>query len=278
MSKRRRPGRDKKARPGRGGLRRRIFRRDMQAFLFALFAGLDRGLEARTAVEADPFPAEVQRGLPLAARPTDAADPGAIVFLGPGRLDAGQVRAGRDPGMILDASQLITEISVYCFSWENWARPKEEVDNLFAMANHYFERWPEFVQNNIRVVISGTRQRVPAESLVKMETIQRETAHCTGLTLNLCCNYSGRMEIVDAVARGARTEEEITAALYQDLPEPDLIIRTGGFQRLSNFLLWQGAYAELYFTETLFPDFSLGEFRHAVRRYGATARKHGGVG
>ena len=169
-------------------------------------------------------------------------------------------------------------LSVYCFSWENWSRPKQEVDNLFALANHYFERWPEFVQNNIRVVISGTRQRVPEESLAKMETIQRETAHCDGLILNLCCNYSGRMEIVDAVARGARTEAEITAALYQDLPEPDLIIRTGGFQRLSNFLLWQGAYSELYFTETLFPDFSLGEFRHAVRRYETTARKHGGLG
>lgn len=173
---------------------------------------------------------------------------------------------------------VIPALSVYCFSWENWARPREEVDSLFALANHYFERWPEFVQNNIRVVISGTRQRVPEESLAKMETIQRETAHCTGLILNLCCNYSGRMEIVDAVARGARTEEEITAALYQDLPEPDLIIRTGGFQRLSNFLLWQGAYSELYFTETLFPDFSLGEFRHAIKRFQATARKHGGVG
>lgn len=110
-----------------------------------------------------------------------------------------------------------------------------------------------------------------------MERIQRETAHCDGLTLNLCCNYSGRMEIVDAVAKGARTEEEITAALYQDLPEPDLIIRTGGFQRLSNFLLWQSAYSELYFTETLFPDFSLGEFRHAVKRYGGIRRKRGGV-
>ena len=171
----------------------------------------------------------------------------------------------------------IPVLSVYCFSWENWARPKEEVDNLFALANHYFERWPEFVQNNIRVVISGTRQRVPEESLAKMETIQRETARCGGLTLNLCCNYSGRMEIVDAIAKGARTEEEITAALYQDLPEPDLIIRTGGFQRLSNFLLWQGTYSELYFTETLFPDFSLGEFRHAIKRYEVTMRKHGGL-
>ena len=171
----------------------------------------------------------------------------------------------------------IPALSVYCFSWENWSRPKEEVDALFSMANRYFERYREFVENNIRVLISGTDKRVSPESIEKMERIQRETAHCDGLTLNLCCNYSGRMEIVDAVAKGARTEEEITAALYQKLPEPDLIIRTGGFQRLSNFLLWQSAYSELYFTETLFPDFSLGEFRHAVKRYGGIRRKRGGV-
>ena len=172
----------------------------------------------------------------------------------------------------------IPVLSVYCFSWENWSRPKEEVDELFRLANHYFDRHREFVENNIRVVISGTKKRVPDESLAKMDVIQRETAHCDGLTLNLCCNYSGRMEIVDAIARGARTEEEITAALYQDIPEPDLIIRTGGFQRLSNFLLWQGAYSELYFTETLFPDFSIGEFKHAVRRFEGTQRKYGGLG
>lgn len=171
----------------------------------------------------------------------------------------------------------IPTLSVYCFSWENWARPKAEVDSLFAMANHYFERWPEFAENNIRVVISGTRQRVPAESLAKMDTIQRETAHCTGLTLNLCCNYSGRMEIVDAVARGARTEEEITAALYQDLPEPDLIVRTGGYQRLSNFLLWQSAYSEYYFTDVLWPDFKTTDLDAAIDNFNNRNRRFGGV-
>ena len=172
----------------------------------------------------------------------------------------------------------IPVLSVYCFSWENWSRPKEEVDKLFELANYYFERHEEFAQNNIKVVISGTKERVPEESLAKMELIQKETEHCTGLTLNLCCNYSGRMEIVDAIAKGARTEEEITAALYNNLPEPDLIIRTGGYQRLSNFLTWQSVYSELYFTETLFPDFSLGEFKHAIRCFEACRRKHGGLG
>lgn len=171
----------------------------------------------------------------------------------------------------------IPVLSVYCFSWENWSRPKEEVDALFDLANHYFERYREFAESNIKVVISGTRERVKPESVEKMERIQQETAHCDGLTLNLCCNYSGRMEIVDAIAKGARTEEEISAALYQNLPEPDLIVRTGGFQRLSNFLLWQSAYSELYFTETLFPDLSRGEFKHAVKQFERTRRKHGGL-
>lgn len=171
----------------------------------------------------------------------------------------------------------IPTLSVYCFSWENWNRPKEEVDALFSMANRYFERYREFVENNIRVLISGTDKRVPPESIEKMERIQRETAHCDGLTLNLCCNYSGRMEIVDAVAKGARTEEEITAALYQDLPEPDLIIRTGGFQRLSNFLLWQSAYSEYYFTDVLWPDFKTTDLDAAIDNFNNRNRRFGGV-
>lgn len=171
----------------------------------------------------------------------------------------------------------IPALSVYCFSWENWNRPKEEVDALFSMANRYFERYREFAANNIRVLISGTDRRVPPESIEKMERIQRETAHCDGLTLNLCCNYSGRMEIVDAVAKGARTEEEITAALYQDLPEPDLIIRTGGFQRLSNFLLWQSAYSEYYFTDVLWPDFKTTDLDAAIDNFNNRNRRFGGV-
>ena len=171
----------------------------------------------------------------------------------------------------------IPVLSVYCFSWENWNRPKEEVDKLFEMANKYFVRYEEFKQNNIRVLISGTKERVPKENLSKMDLIQNETKDCDGMILNLCCNYSGRMEIVDAIAKGARTEDEITAALYQNLPEPDLIIRTGGYHRMSNFLLWQSVYSELYFTDTLFPDLSVGEFKHAVKTFQGIKRKYGGV-
>ena len=167
-------------------------------------------------------------------------------------------------------------LSVYVFSLDNWKRPKDEVDKLGQLAEHYFDRYEEFAANNIRVVISGVEDNFAESTLEKIVRIQRETAHCTGLTLNLCANYSGRREIVDAIAKGARTEEEITKALYQDLPEPDLIIRTGGYQRLSNFLMWQSAYTELYFTDTLFPDFSLGEFKHAIKKFENIRRKFGG--
>lgn len=167
-------------------------------------------------------------------------------------------------------------LSVYVFSLENWKRPKEETDKLGVLAEHYFSRHEEFVQNNIKVLISGVEDNFQQSTLDKITLIQKETAHCSGLTLNLCANYSGRREIVDAIAKGARTEEEITASLYHQLPEPDLIIRTGGFQRLSNFLMWQSAYSELYFTETLFPDLSPGEFKYATQRYLQTRRKFGG--
>lgn len=170
----------------------------------------------------------------------------------------------------------IPVLSVYVFSLENWKRPKEETDKLGELAEYYFGRHEEFVQNNIKVLISGVEDNFQQSTLDKIALIQKETAHCNGLTLNLCANYSGRREIVDAIAKGARTEEEITASLYHTLPEPDLIIRTGGYQRLSNFLMWQSAYSELYFTETLFPDLSLGEFKHAIQRYLQTRRKFGG--
>lgn len=171
----------------------------------------------------------------------------------------------------------IPVLSVYVFSLENWSRPKEEVDALIELANYYFSRWPEFVENNVRVVVSGTRERLDTQTIGRIEQVQAETSNCTGLTLNLCANYGGRKEIVDAFAKGAKTEDEVSAALYQNLPEPDVIIRTGGFQRLSGFLLWQAAYSELFFTHTLFPDLSFGEFQQIKRRFEQETRKFGGI-
>lgn len=168
-------------------------------------------------------------------------------------------------------------LSVYVFSLENWSRPEEEVNNLFKLANHYFDRWKEFVDNDIKVVISGCLDNVSEESVEKMKKIQHETRNCKRLVLNLCANYGGRREIIDAIANGAKTEEEITAKLYQNLPSPDIIVRTGGHQRLSGFMLWQAAYSELYFTHTLFPDFSKGELAHIKKNFEKETRKFGGL-
>lgn len=168
-------------------------------------------------------------------------------------------------------------LSIYVFSTENWNRPKDEVDALGELAEKYFARYQEFVDKNIKVLISGCADNLKPSALEKIERIQRETAHCDGHILNLCANYGGRREIVDAIAKGARTEEEITAALYHQLPPPDLILRTGGHQRLSNFLLWQAAYSELRFTHTLFPDLSYVELSHIISGYKQESRKFGGV-
>lgn len=168
-------------------------------------------------------------------------------------------------------------VTFYMLSIENWKRPKEELDSLGELGKIYLERYDEFIENNVKVLVSGVTDNFSQEMIDNIQMVQEKTAHCTGLILHLCVNYSGRREIVDAVAKGARTEDEITAALYQNLPMPDLIIRTGGYQRLSNFLMWQSAYTELYFTETLFPDLSMGEIKHAVKKFHNTKRKFGGA-
>ena len=171
----------------------------------------------------------------------------------------------------------IPYLTVYTFSTENWSRPKEEVDGLFDLADKYFDRVGELKENGVKLIVSGTREGLRESTLRKMDVVVESTKDCTDITLNLCFNYGGRKEIVDAIAKGARTEEEISATMYQNLPEPDLIIRTGGHQRLSNFLLWQSAYSEMAFTHTLFPDLSKGELQFHVKRFGRELRNYGGV-
>ena len=168
-------------------------------------------------------------------------------------------------------------LTVYMFSIENWQRPQEELDALGELGKQYLQRHEEFVSNNVRVLVSGVEDGFSQEMIDSIRTVQEKTAHCTGPVLHLCVNYSGRREIVDAIAKGARTEEEITASLYQNLPLPDLIIRTGKHKRLSNFLLWQCAYSELYFSDAMFPDFSVAELRIAANMFANTVRKFGGV-
>lgn len=175
----------------------------------------------------------------------------------------------------------IPYISLYVFSTENWKRSKVEVDGLFSLAEQYLSNFRKFCENRIRVVVSGSRSGLPSKLLKSIDEVVENTRNCTQLTCNLCINYGGRQEIADALKRVAEggdfSVENICRNMYNELPDPDLIVRTGGHKRLSNFLLFQSAYAELNFTDTLWPDFSLDEYNEIIRQYMGTERNFGGV-
>jgi undecaprenyl diphosphate synthase len=179
----------------------------------------------------------------------------------------------------------IEALSIYAFSRENWARSDEEVGTLFALMEAAIKREvPDLVRQGVRVRVLGRLDELPDTTRDSIAEAITATAGGRRLALNIGFNYSGRSEIVDALrqaladglAPGEVDEAAIRARLYTaGLPELDLLIRTGGEQRISNFLLWQAAYAELYFTDVLWPDFSpatldeaLGEFARRTRRFG----------
>lgn len=176
----------------------------------------------------------------------------------------------------------IKVVSLYVFSTENWKRPQKEVEGIFSLAKKYLNKFETFCKQGIKVVVSGSRDKLPADLVAKIDDIQQATACYDQITVNLCINYGGRSEIVCAVnnilASGEKvTEENLLNAMYVNLPEPDLIVRTGGHMRLSNFLLFQSAYAELYFSDTLWPDFSKEEFDKIVAVYNSRVRNFGGL-
>jgi undecaprenyl diphosphate synthase len=181
-------------------------------------------------------------------------------------------------------------LTLYSFSTENWKRPREEVEFLMGMYVQYLQdELPTMMENNIRFNQIGRAEGLPDPVLEQMRHTKEVTAGNTGLTVNLAVNYGGRGEIVDAVQRLAGevqggkltpdqiTEESISSRLYTaGQPDPDLLIRTAGEMRISNFLLWQVSYAELYITQTLWPDFdeaslhtALDSFASRTRRFGA---------
>ena len=179
----------------------------------------------------------------------------------------------------------IEALSIYAFSRENWSRDEDEVHTLFALLEAAIRReTPDLVRQGVRVRILGRLEELPDQTRASVADALSATAEGHRMTLNVAFNYSGRSEIVDAVRRavadGLRPdqvdEEAIRSRLYTaDGPDLDLLIRTGGEQRISNFLIWQAAYAELYFTDTLWPDFApatldaaLAEFAHRSRRFG----------
>jgi undecaprenyl diphosphate synthase len=174
----------------------------------------------------------------------------------------------------------IAELTVYSFSTENWSRPKAEVDGLMAMMARRIEaETPELHDEGVRMRFIGRRSDpVPPNLIERMEWAEDLTRENRRITLFVAFNYGGRAEIVDAARSfDTGTEDDFRSHLYApDMHDPDLIIRTSGEQRISNYLLWQGAYAELIFRDELWPDFSREALEQSLEDYTARSRRFGG--
>ena len=173
-------------------------------------------------------------------------------------------------------------LSIYAFSTENFNRSAEEVSYLMGLIIKFFnERVHELHDYNIKIVVSGLRDNLSKDVLKCIDNVVELTKNNTGGVLNVCLNYGGRREIVDAVnkikeANITVTEDNFGKYLYNDLPDLDFVIRTSGEERISNFMLWQISYAEFYFPKVYFPDFDEEEFDKALEIYNNRNRRFGG--
>ncbi len=191
------------------------------------------------------------------------------------------VRASREIG--------ISYLTLFAFSSENWSRPREEVEALMVLLKNYLEsELQEMLDNNIRFLAIGDLARLPKEVLGTLNDTMKKTVHATGMTLTLALSYGGRDDILQAIRRimshcqdGNLSPKEINEDLFSkylwtgNLPDPDLLIRTSGEMRISNFFLWQLAYTEIYVTPTLWPDFDKEEFIQALLSYQNRERRFG---
>ncbi len=181
-------------------------------------------------------------------------------------------------------------LSVFAFSTENFKRSKEEVDYLMNLfVKKFNSEFKMYQKENIKVVFSGREFPLKQEVIDTMKNITEKTKNNTGGIFNICLNYGGQAEIVDAskkiandilnnkISKEAINEELFAKYLYNDLPPIDLLIRTSGEERISNFMLWQAAYSEFYFTKTLFPDFNTEELDKAIMEYSKRNRRFGGI-
>jgi undecaprenyl diphosphate synthase len=190
-------------------------------------------------------------------------------------------RAGADvvKERLRDAAEFgIKELTVYSFSTENWTRPKEEVDGLMAMFAERIDReTPELDEEGVRMRFIGRREGISAELIERMDWAEEKTARNERITLFVAFNYGGRAEILDAAAAyGGGGEEEFQSHLYApEMHDPDLLIRTSGEQRISNYLLWQCAYSEFVFRDELWPDFTREAFESALAEYEERRRRFG---
>lgn len=180
-------------------------------------------------------------------------------------------------------------MTVYAFSTENWGRKKEEVDTLMDLLRHYLDKgFKELKENDARIIFIGERYMLADDIRQKMAQIEQETAQNKAVTLCVALSYGGRQEIVQAakniaqkVADGKIEVDDINMEIFADnlytknIPDPDLLIRTSGEQRISNYLPWQTAYSEFYFSDTLWPDFSAGEMKKIIEDYSKRERRYG---
>lgn len=182
-------------------------------------------------------------------------------------------------------------LTLYAFSTENWGRPKDEVDTLMSLLRQYLKTdLSELKKNNIRISFIGERNMLDADIVQNMHRLERETQDNTGMCLCLAISYGARQEILQAaqklaalVKNGDLSESDVdiqnfSAMLYtHEMPDPDIVIRTSGEQRISNFLLWQAAYAEFFFTKTLWPDFSAQELDDIIEQFKSRERRYGKI-
>ncbi len=183
----------------------------------------------------------------------------------------------------------IDYLTLYTFSTENWNRPQEEVDTLMALMVYAIaQETPDMIRNNIRLQSIGDLSRLPEETRRAFEQCMADTAACTGLTMVIAVSYSSRWELTTAVQNivkdvqlGKLTQAEVNESVIDrylntyGMPEPDLLIRTGGEYRISNYLLWQLAYAEFYFTDVFWPEFRGEQFYEAILAYQTRERRFG---
>ncbi|MGT2776182.1 isoprenyl transferase [Streptococcus hyovaginalis] len=207
-------------------------------------------------------------------------------------------KAGMDAlqKVTIAASDLgVKVLTVYAFSTENWSRPDDEVNFIMNLPVEFFDKYvPELDKNKVRIQMIGDQSRLPQETQKALEKALEQTKHNSGLVLNFALNYGGRAELVDTMRELAQdvldarlnpgdiTEDLISGHLMTShLPylyrDPDLVIRTSGELRLSNFLPWQSAYSELYFTDTLWPDFDQQALKEAISDYNRRHRRFGGL-
>ena len=182
-------------------------------------------------------------------------------------------------------------LTLYAFPTENWGRPKDEVDTLMSLLRQYLKTdLSELKKNNIRIRFIGERNMLDADIVQNMHRLERETQDNTGMCLCLAISYGARQEILQAaqklaalVKNGDLSESDVdiqnfSAMLYtHEMPDPDIVIRTSGEQRISNFLLWQAAYAEFFFTKTLWPDFSAQELDDIIEQFKSRERRYGKI-